>query len=61
VALTDGYIYTLIRVGRGIMPAYAHQIAHYDRWHVVNYVRQLQGPQAAPTPDTPPVAPAQEE
>lgn len=61
VALTDGYIYTLIRVGRGIMPAYGHQIAHYDRWHVVNYVRQLQGPQAAPTPDTPPAAPAQEE
>ena len=25
------------------MPAYGHQIAHYDRWHVVNYVRQLQG------------------
>lgn len=40
---TDGYIYGMITVGRGIMPAYGHQIAHYDRWHVVNYVRQLQG------------------
>ena len=25
------------------MPAYGHQIGHYDRWHVVNYVRRLQG------------------
>jgi mono/diheme cytochrome c family protein len=46
-AYTDGYLYTLIRVGRGIMPPYGHQITHYDRWHVVNYVRQLQGPLAA--------------
>lgn len=40
---SDGYIYGMIRVGRGLMPAYGHQITHYDRWHVVNYVRQLQG------------------
>jgi mono/diheme cytochrome c family protein len=40
---TDGYIYGMITVGRGIMPAYGHQIAHYDRWNVVNYIRQLQG------------------
>lgn len=40
---SDGYIYGMIRVGRVLMPAYGHQIAHYDRWHVVNYVRQLQG------------------
>ena len=25
------------------MPAYGHQIGHYDRWHVVNYLRRLQG------------------
>jgi mono/diheme cytochrome c family protein len=41
-ALSDGYIYTIIRVGRGAMPQYGHQITHFDRWHVVNYVRQLQ-------------------
>lgn len=41
-ALSDGYLYTIIRMGRGAMPAYAHQLTHYDRWHVVNYVRQLQ-------------------
>ncbi|TVR62607.1 MAG: cytochrome c [Gemmatimonadales bacterium] len=40
---SDGYIYSIIRVGRGAMPAYGHQITHYDRWHIVNYVRQLQG------------------
>jgi len=42
-ALSDSYIYAIIRVGRGGMPAFGHQITHYDRWHVVNYLRQLQG------------------
>jgi mono/diheme cytochrome c family protein len=42
-AFTDGYIYTIIRIGRGAMPAYGHQVSHFDRWHLVNYVRQLQG------------------
>jgi mono/diheme cytochrome c family protein len=39
---TDGYIYGMIRVGRGLMPAYGHQISNFDRWHIVNYVRTLQ-------------------
>ncbi len=43
IGLSDGYIYGMIRVGRTLMPPYGHQIGHYDRWHVVNYVRQLQG------------------
>ena len=38
----DGYLYGMIRAGRGLMPAYGHQITYYDRWHVVNYVRSLQ-------------------
>lgn len=38
----DGYIYGMIRVGRGLMPQYGHQITHFDRWNVVNYVRHLQ-------------------
>ena len=42
-ARSDGYIYGMIRVGRVLMPPYGHQISHYDRWHIVNYVRQLQG------------------
>lgn len=39
----DGYIYGMIRTGRGLMPPYAHAVGHFDRWHIVNYVRQLQG------------------
>ncbi|HSR43515.1 MAG TPA: cytochrome c [Longimicrobiales bacterium] len=39
----DGYIYGMIRRGRGLMPSYAHAIGHFDRWHIVNYVRRLQG------------------
>ena len=39
---SDGYIYGIMRVGRGLMPPYGHQISNFDRWHIVNYVRQLQ-------------------
>ncbi len=39
---SDPYIYGMIRVGRGLMPQYGHQITHFDRWNIVNYVRQLQ-------------------
>ncbi len=41
-AYSDAYIYAMIRVGRGLMPAVGSRITHFDRWHVVNYVRQLQ-------------------
>jgi mono/diheme cytochrome c family protein len=50
-AYTDGYIYGLIRVGRGVMPAYGHRISHFDRWHIVNYVRQLQAQTGAGNAD----------
>ena len=40
---SDGYLYAMIRHGRGIMPRYGDKIWGIDRWHVVNYVRQLQG------------------
>jgi len=49
VGYTDGYIYGMIRVGRGLMPSYGHRITHFDRWNVVNYVRELQR-QAGQTP-----------
>lgn len=39
---TDGFIYGKIRVGGPIMPAYGHQISHFDRWNIVNYLRVLQ-------------------
>jgi mono/diheme cytochrome c family protein len=41
-AYSDSYIYAMIRVGRGLMPEYGSRVAHFDRWHIVNYVRQLQ-------------------
>lgn len=39
---TDQYLYAMVRVGRGLMPEYGSRITHFDRWHVVNYVRRLQ-------------------
>ncbi|UCD24787.1 MAG: cytochrome c [Gemmatimonadota bacterium] len=41
--LSDGMIYSIIRHGRGVMRAYGEGVRGIDRWHVVNYVRQLQG------------------
>jgi mono/diheme cytochrome c family protein len=41
-AYTDQYIYGMIRVGRGLMPDYGPRIPHFDRWKIVNYVRELQ-------------------
>ena len=38
---TDGYIWGIIRNGRGSMPPY-DRIEEMDRWDVVNYVRALQ-------------------
>ncbi len=40
-ARTDGYIYAVVRVGRGLMPSY-RRIPPVERWAVVNYVRYLQ-------------------
>jgi mono/diheme cytochrome c family protein len=48
-AYTDQYLYAMIRVGRGLMSEYGSRITHFDRWHVVNYVRQLQA-EAGNTP-----------
>jgi mono/diheme cytochrome c family protein len=42
-ARSDGYIYAMIKQGRGIMPKYGDKIRGADRWNVVNYVRKLQG------------------
>jgi mono/diheme cytochrome c family protein len=41
-ARTDGYIFGMIRNGRGLMPPY-NRIEEMDRWDVINYVRALQG------------------
>jgi mono/diheme cytochrome c family protein len=46
---SDGYLYGMIRMGRGNMPAYGHRISHFDRWNVVNYLRVLQGVAVPPS------------
>ena len=38
---SDGYLFGMISGGRGLMPDYK-RIPQEDRWHIVNYVRQLQ-------------------
>jgi mono/diheme cytochrome c family protein len=47
---TDGYIFGMIRNGRGMMPTY-NRIEEPDRWDIVNYVRSLQG-KLGTAPDT---------
>ena len=42
VGRSDGYIYGIIRAGRGLMPSYGPRMTHLERWATVNYVRQLQ-------------------
>jgi hypothetical protein len=51
-ARSDGYIWGMIRNGRGIMPSY-DRIEEMDRWDVVNYVRGLQGRLGHPVPTGP--------
>jgi mono/diheme cytochrome c family protein len=59
VARTDGYIYAIIRAGRGLMPAYGPRMNHLERWATVNYLRQLQRSAGAqPQPATPTATPA---
>ena len=57
IGRSDGYIYAIIRAGRGLMPAYGPRMNHLERWATVTYVRQLQGGVAAPAA-TPAVTPA---
>jgi mono/diheme cytochrome c family protein len=59
VGRSDGYIYGVIRAGRGLMPSYGPRMTHLERWATVIYLRELQrasGAQpaqtAAPAPTT---------
>lgn len=48
-AYTDGYIYSIIRYGRGVMPRYGDKVyAPAERWAIVNHVRKLQRQSPAP-------------
>jgi mono/diheme cytochrome c family protein len=53
VARSDGYLYALVWVGRGLMPAYGPRTTHRERWAIVQHIRQLQGGQLA-SPTNPP-------
>jgi mono/diheme cytochrome c family protein len=49
---SDGYIYSIIRYGRGVMPRYGDKVyLPRDRWAIVNHVRKLQS--ATPAPQEP--------
>jgi mono/diheme cytochrome c family protein len=54
---TDGYLYGIIRVGRGLMPAYGDRMTHLDRWALVHYLRQLGVDPGAVVPPEAPIAP----
>lgn len=55
-AYTDGYIYSIIRYGRGLMPRYGDKVYDpLDRWAIVDHVRKLQA--ETPLPPAPPGGP----
>jgi mono/diheme cytochrome c family protein len=59
-ARSDGYVYGVIRVGRGLMPPYGDRMTEADIWATVAYLRRLQGAGevVAPPPAVPGVQPA---
>ncbi len=53
---SDGYIWGMMRNGRGLMPPY-NRIEERARWDVVNYLRALQGSVSGMMVETGPIAP----
>ncbi|MFN8650633.1 MAG: cytochrome c [Gemmatimonadales bacterium] len=59
-AFSDGYLYSIIRYGRGVMPKYGDKVHVIEkRWEIVNYVRMLQAGGSL-TPAAPAATPAAE-
>ena len=52
---SDGYIWGMMRNGRGLMPTY-NRIDEHSRWDVVNYLRGLQGLLTGRTVEVGPIA-----
>ncbi|HEX6642968.1 MAG TPA: cytochrome c [Thermoanaerobaculia bacterium] len=48
----DGYVYAVVRMGRGLMPAYGPRMTEAERWQVVSYVRTLAAGGAQPAATT---------
>jgi mono/diheme cytochrome c family protein len=55
---SDGYVYGVIRAGRGLMPAYGARMTHMERWAIVNYVNSLQAAAGAAAPQPAAAQPA---
>lgn len=54
----DGYIYGIIRYGRGVMPRYGDKVVvPVDRWAIVSHVRKLQASSPAVPGDAAPIPP----
>jgi mono/diheme cytochrome c family protein len=57
-AYSDGYIYSIIRYGRGVMPRYGDKlVVPAERWAVVSHVRKLQSQSPAGPGDATPIPP----
>ena len=48
-AYSDGYIYSILRYGRGVMPRYGDKVyVPEERWAIVSHIRKLQAQAPAP-------------
>lgn len=57
-AYADGYIYGIIRYGRGVMPRYGDKVVvPADRWAIVSHVRKLQAAAPVTPGDATPIPP----
>ena len=57
-AYADGYIYGIIRYGRGVMPRYGDKVVvPADRWALVSHVRKLQAAAPVTPGDATPIPP----
>jgi mono/diheme cytochrome c family protein len=55
---TDGYIYSIIRYGRGVMPRYGDKVVvPAERWSIVSHVRKLQSEFPVAPGETAPIPP----
>ena len=57
-AYADGYIYSIIRYGRGVMPRYGDKVVvPVDRWAIVSHVRKLKPGRRSPRVTATPIPP----
>jgi mono/diheme cytochrome c family protein len=57
-AYSDGYIYSIVRYGRGVMPRYGDKVTiPEERWAIVSHVRRLQADSPVAPGPTAPVPP----